>query len=78
MSNGPVLLTVPKLLNLVENTLPSLFPTVYPDLISHYYLKRILTLLWTTSIVCNSLNKLYLKLQNPGGLEIMISHVIGA
>ena len=70
MSNGPVLLTVPKLLNLVENTLPSLFPTVYPDLISHYYLKRILTLLWTTSIVCNSLNKLYLKLQNPGGLEI--------
>ena len=70
MSNGPVLLTVPKLLNLVENTLPSLFPTVYPGLISHYYLKRILTLLWTTSIVCNSLNKLYLKLQNPGGLEI--------
>ena len=76
MSNGLVLLTVPKLLNLVENTLPSLFPTIYPDPISHYYLKRILTLLWTTSIVCNSLNKLYLKLQiqwrgaGVGGLEI--------
>ena len=40
MSNGLVLLTVPKLLSMVENTLPNLFPTVYPGLISHYYLSE--------------------------------------